>query len=64
MTNPTPIVLKPVIPLVPVLPTDPVVSMNDTIQSGSPGFKVTMMILGVFAVVVLAIILFVFKFKT
>jgi hypothetical protein len=67
--RPTTIRLEPPIPLapvVPILPVDPVkaVSLNDTIQSGSPGLKVTLMILGGFGVSILSIILFVMQFRT
>jgi hypothetical protein len=72
MTNPTTIVLKPAPPLVPMVPTLPIdrsppieeVSLNDTIQSSSPSLKVSIVILGCIGIVVLAIILFVFQFRT
>jgi hypothetical protein len=49
-----------------ILPTAPVeaISFNDTIQSSSPGLKVSLIMLGSFAAVVLSIIVFVILFKT
>jgi hypothetical protein len=69
MTDPTTIRLEPPLPLAPVVPILPVapveaVSLNDTIQSSSPGLRATLMILGGFGVLVISIILFVMQFRT